>query len=246
METLVVLARMSAGAASSVPPMKLQTASKSRAILESGTEGRQLAIGTVPIAMVQAIFPPMAVAQEPFPAEAIRALKRSEYERLAEMGAFADEKVELLYGRIVKMSPQGSAHSFGITRLNELLVMQLAGRAVVRVQMPFAASPESMPEPDVAVVPVGNYLDAHPGAAHLVVEVADASLAIDRAKASLYAQAAVTEYWIVDVRGGSVEVHRRPKGGAYADVQRLVRGQTLAVPGFADVVVPVAAILPPE
>ena len=179
------------------------------------------------------------------PPEVIRPIKLVEYERLAESGAFDDEKVELLYGRIIQMVPQGEPHSIGIMQLMELLVPRLIGRARVRIQMPFAAPHESLPEPDVAVVPPSTTL-ARPREAYLIVEVAVSSLAIDRAKAQLYAQAGVQQYWLVDVRGDVVEVHREPSESGYATVTRHPRGDELAVPGFPDVVVSVAHVLPPK
>ena len=188
----------------------------------------------------------MTLGQSAVPESAIRPLKRTEYERLAELGAFQDEKVELLYGRIVRMSPQGNAHAFGVMQLNELLVTQLTRRARVRIQMPFAASDESLPEPDVAIVPPGDYLDGPPGQAHLVVEVAQSSLAINRGvKARLYALSRVTEYWIVDVAGGAIEVYREAGPAGYRRVTRHTRGEELHVPGFEDVVLRVQDVLPP-
>src|SRR5262249_58655422 len=130
-------------------------------------------------------------------------------------------------------------------QLNELLTPRLLGRARVRIQMPFKAPHESLPEPDVAVVPLGDYLHARPAAAHLVVEVAVTSLAIDRAKALLYAHAAIPECWIVDVRCGAIHVHREPGASGYANVTPHERSAELVVPGFADVAVRVAAVLPP-
>src|SRR5437879_3175316 len=84
-----------------------------------------------------------------------RPLKRVEYDRLVQTGMLRDEHVELLYGSIVQMSPIGAPHSGTVQRLTELLVLALHGRAAVRVQLPFAASDASEPEPDVAVVPPG-------------------------------------------------------------------------------------------
>lgn len=179
------------------------------------------------------------------PPEVIRPIKLVEYERLADSGAFDDEKVELLYGRIIQMVPQGEPHSSSIMQLNELFTPRLIGRARVRIQMPFAAPHESLPEPDVAIVAPSKDL-VRPTAAHLIVEVAVSSLAIDRAKAPLYAQANVPQYWIVDVRGDCVEVHREPGESGYASITRYARGDELAVPGFPDVIVAVAHVLPPK
>ena len=83
----------------------------------------------------------------------------------------------------------------------------------------------------------------HPSRAYLVVEVAETSLATDRAKALLYALAGV--YWIIDVRGAAIEVRRRPAESGYQDVTRHGRGEVLAVPEFAEVSVRVEDVLPP-
>jgi len=177
----------------------------------------------------------------------LRPLRRSEYDRLVDLGVFEGEKLELLYGRLVSMSPQGEGHAFSITRLTRLLVLGLRERAEVRAQMPFVASEVSEPEPDLAVVAPGDYLDGHPRSALLVIEVAESSLAEDRSvKALLYAAAAVPEYWIVDLVNGLVERYREPRDGAYAVVSRHDRDAALSVPGFADLVIAVGDVLPPR
>ncbi|HVT06342.1 MAG TPA: Uma2 family endonuclease, partial [Polyangia bacterium] len=83
--------------------------------------------------------------------ERLRPLRRVEYDRLVELGFFdEDEKIELLDGVIVQMTPQGLAHAAAIEVLTHQLVVALATRARVRVQLPFAASDISEPEPDLA------------------------------------------------------------------------------------------------
>src|SRR6185312_3665427 len=122
----------------------------------------------------------MALAHEAtVPAEKVRPFLRVEYDRMVELGMFHGEKVELLHGRLVRMSPQGEAHVFSVTMLNEILMPALRGRAKLRVQAPFGASDISEPEPDIAIVAPGQYLDGHPTAAHLLIEVADSSLLDD-------------------------------------------------------------------
>jgi Uma2 family endonuclease len=178
--------------------------------------------------------------------ETLRPLKRSEYDRLVELGVFADEKVELLYGMLVRMSPQGTRHAFVIRTLLNRLVTLLAGRALVQAQSPIAASDESEPEPDVAVVEPGPYLTDHPSTAHLVVEVADSSLAKDvRLKARLYAQTGIPEYWVVDLENDAVVVHRDPMGDGYRDVRTVRRGDSLRLLAFPDVSIAVTDVLPP-
>jgi Uma2 family endonuclease len=139
------------------------------------------------------------------------------YGRIVESGALDDQRVELIDGRIVDMSPQTSEHSAVIAWLTHLM----AGREVfLRVQLPLHVAPDSVPEPDLAITDTEPSADRHPTTALLVVEVAVSSHALDRGrKAELYAAAGVPEYWVVDVSGRSVEVHREPRpAGGYGTV----------------------------
>ena len=173
-------------------------------------------------------------------------LTRAEYDTLVERGVLQEAKVELLYGRIVSMPPIGRLHVYSVQKLVELLMEAPGKRAQVRRQQPFAAPDESEPEPDVAVVPPGDYLDDHPKTAHLLIEVADSSLVRDREKAMLYAAAVVTEYWIVNLVDDEVEVYRDAKAGVYRTATRHVRGDVLRLVSFPDVEVRVADVLPPQ
>ena len=88
---------------------------------------------------------------------------------------------------------------------------------------------DSVPEPDVAVV-IGtrqDYGERKPSTAELVVEVAVSSLAADREKAALYAEAGVDEYWIVLAEAGQVEVYRRPEAGVYGERRTYGRAETI-------------------
>jgi Uma2 family endonuclease len=176
--------------------------------------------------------------------ETTRPLKRSEYDRLVEMGAFEGERVELLYGTLVAMTPQHPAHMGPVGRLTMLLVPALAGRAIVRVQGPLVACDESEPEPDFAIVPLGDYDSAHPHQAHLVIEVAVSSLKKDRlVKAPLYARSGFAEYWLVDVTSARIEVFRGPSADGYQQTRSYERGESVSVEAFPDVVIPVDDVL---
>ncbi len=172
-------------------------------------------------------------------------ITRDEYEELVRRGVFEDAHVELLYGRVVSMSPIGGPHRYGVRHLARILMASLGERANVEVQSSFAAPEESEPQPDLLVSPEGDYLDAPPGVAWLIVEVADSSLARDRAKARLYALAGVPDYWIVDLSAGIVEVHREPTPEGYRRVTRHDRTAVIALEHFPDVEVRVADVLPP-
>jgi len=124
----------------------------------------------------------------------LRRWSRSDYDKMMEAGIFAPgERVELIDGEIVEMSPQHSAHSTAVSLSAEALCTAFGAGFDVRTRMPLALDLYSEPEPDVAVVPGSprDYRDAHPTTALLVVEVADSTEAYDRdQKGSLYARAA--------------------------------------------------------
>jgi Uma2 family endonuclease len=177
-------------------------------------------------------------------AEVIRPLRRVEYDQLARLGAFEDEKIELLDGEMVAMSPIGPPHDAAVQKLTELLVLALHGRAWVRCQSSFAASELSEPEPDLAVVPRSNYESDHPSQAHLIIEVAESSLAKDRGrKLRLYATCQVPEYWVVNLVERCIEVYRGVQGASYARTERYERGQSIQLLAFSDVSIAVSDVL---
>jgi Uma2 family endonuclease len=152
---------------------------------------------------------------------------------MVEQGLFANERVELVRGMLVEMSPIGSRHADPIDVLNRHFIRALGDSAVVRVQQPFAANNDSEPEPDLALVPPGRYADRHPDRAFLLIEVADESLHYDReTKGPLYAASGIGEYWIVDVNARCLEVYDRPEGEAYARVRRFEGDQAAAPATF--------------
>jgi Uma2 family endonuclease len=186
------------------------------------------------------------MSQSPLPLvpDRIRPLRREEYDKLIALGAFQNEKIELLEGWLVKMSPIGAPHSSAVTKLAEILIRTLAERATVVIQGPFAALELSEPEPDVAVVPRGDYDTAHPDRAYLIIEVAESSLAVDRGvKLRLYARCGVPEYWIVNVAEKVIEVYSEPHDGTYAKVARCEHGQSLRLMQFPDVQVRVSDVM---
>lgn len=163
-------------------------------------------------------------------------LTRRQYEQMAEAGVFdPDVRVELLNGLVVPMTPQGFQHSSAIIRLTEILILQCHGIARVAPQVPFAASDDSEPEPDLYVYPLDEGVDRHPERALLVVEVAASSLRKDRlVKSAIYARANVAEYWIVDVNTQVVEVYSEPMGDHYGRSWVARKGdriELLALPG---------------
>ncbi len=160
--------------------------------------------------------------------EQIRRFTRKEYDLMVERGIIEeDEKVELLRGQIVPMSPIGSRHTKLMIWLTQRLIRGLDESYEVRPACPFAADDYSEPEPDLAVRKQDDRRD-HPDELLLVIEISDSSLRKDRGlKQAIYAASAVPEYWIFDVQHDLVEVYTRPRGEAYEQLQTLRAGDVL-------------------
>jgi Uma2 family endonuclease len=87
---------------------------------------------------------------------------------------------------------------------------------------------DSQPEPDLAIVrgEEQDFTTSHPTTAELVIEIAIPSVALDREKAAIYAEAGVAEFWIVLPAERRVEVYRQPENGAYSDL-RVIEGNVI-------------------
>lgn len=165
---------------------------------------------------------------------------RQQYEQMVEAGVLgSDDRVELINGEIVTMSPQGSRHYTLLHMLTERLRKAYPEAFYVRSQAPLALGTESEPEPDIAVVEGSprDYMDEHPRSAVLVVEVADASLLKDRGpKTSLYARHGIPEYWILNVEDACLEVYRDPARGTYREKTTLAAGATVTPPQASEAI----------
>ena len=180
---------------------------------------------------------------------------RAEYDRLIEAGIFLPgEPVELIGGVLMVCEPQGTAHYTAICLLEDVLRAALGPGWLVRSQGPIALDDDSEPEPDIAVIPgvPRDYRHEHPARPALIVEVADSSLAVDRAhKGSLYARAGIADYWILNLVDRVLEIYREPVpdseapfGWRYAS-RRILRPGSIAAPlAAARVSVSVTDVLP--
>ncbi len=164
---------------------------------------------------------------------------RERYERMVAAGVLTPEdKVELIDGEMIEVTPQGTAHAAAIMAAEEALREAFGPGYGIRVQLPLALTDDSEPEPDIAVVEGSwrNYREAHPSTALLVVEVAEGSLDYDRErKGSLYARAGIEEYWIVNLPDRLLEVYRNPGksdgiggGFAYREVLHISEGESIS------------------
>jgi Uma2 family endonuclease len=173
-----------------------------------------------------------------------------QYFALVDDGTIApDERVELLEGVVVSMSPANSRHATAVALADDALRAALGPSAAVRVQSPLILSARSVPEPEVAVVAgrTRDYARAHPTTALLVVEVSDSTLPQERlTKAAIYAAAGVPEYWIVNLRADQVEVYRGPhrEMARYGDVSTARAGERSELVSFPGVTISADDLLP--
>jgi Uma2 family endonuclease len=153
-------------------------------------------------------------------------LSVEQYHQMIDAGIFApDDRLELIHGELIKMSPINRRHAAGVDRLNFLLADRLNRRALHRIQNPITLT-DSEPQPDVAIVRWRDdfYLAGHPTPPDIywVIEVADTNIAYDReVKVPLYMQAGIPEVWLVNLDADCLEVYRQQ------GQQMLRRGQTI-------------------
>lgn len=183
----------------------------------------------------------------------VQVLKRrftvDEFYRMAETGILSKgDRVELIDGEVVRMTPIGPRHASCVLRLNTILPPLVAGSAIIAVQNPVRLGTYDEPQPDVVLlVPRADFYEkAHPAPSDvlLVIEVSDTSIDYDRTlKLQRYALTGVADVWIVNLGEDLVEVYRQLSGGEYREHFAAGRGQSLALPGAGDRLVAVDDIL---
>lgn len=172
-----------------------------------------------------------------------------EYYRMIDAGILSeDDRVELIEGEVIKMSPIGKFHAACVKRLNELFVLLVGRTATVSVQDPIRLNDFSEPQPDIALLKRRGdfYSSGHPMPEDvlLVVEVADTSAQYDRMiKMPLYARAGIPEVWLIDVARDLIEVYSQPANGRYQSFREARRGETLNLSSLPNLVISVNDIL---
>ena len=172
-----------------------------------------------------------------------------EYRRMGETGILSeDDRVELIEGEIVKMSPIGKRHAACVDALDELVRERLQRSVNVRAQNPVELDDYSEPQPDITLLKRRDdfYSSGHPRPEDvlLVIEVSDTTLEYDsQIKVPLYARAAVPEVWIVNINEGRVEMFADPSGGAYRTTVVFSRGEEVQSRSLAALRLSVSEIL---
>jgi Uma2 family endonuclease len=175
-----------------------------------------------------------------------------EYHRMADAGVLREgDRLELIDGEVVEMTPIGPRHAGCVDRLNHRLTRQAGERAVLRVQGPVVLGLRAEPEPDIAVLkpPFERYARTHPRAGDilLVIEVSETSVEYDRSvKLPLYARMGIPEVWLVNLPADRIETYRDPQEGRYLTPRLVSRGETLSLLELPDVTLPADEILGPR
>lgn len=172
-----------------------------------------------------------------------------QYHQMNELGILTErDRVELIQGEILQMSPIGRRHAACVDRLTERLILLLSNRAIVRSQNPIRLSNNSEPQPDITLLRRREdfYAESHPQPADtfLIIEVSDTTADFDREiKIPAYAEENIAEVWLIDLNAQQIEVYRQPTPQGYQNIQVLNREQTLTILAFPDIELSVEQIL---
>jgi Uma2 family endonuclease len=172
-----------------------------------------------------------------------------QYHKMAESGILTEnDRVELIQGEVIEMSPIGRRHASCVARLTRLFTLRLGETAIVWPQNPIELDDTSEPQPDLTLLqPRPDFYESghpQPEDIFLIVEVADTTAKFDRGvKIPLYAKDNIAEVWLVDINQQCIEVYRQPSPTGYKNVQTFQRGQTLSIQAFPDIEITVDQVL---
>jgi Uma2 family endonuclease len=175
-----------------------------------------------------------------------------EYRRMGEAGILSpDDRVELIDGEILSMTPIGARHNAAVSRATRALVSAAGELAIVLIQGSIRLGRFDEPQPDVALLrPKPDFYAselAAPADVFLIIEIADASLAYDREiKSRRYAAAGIPEYWLVNLDTRVVTRFLRPEGDAYRDVRQISAGETIVPELLPACEVPAESLMDPR
>lgn len=178
-----------------------------------------------------------------------RSFTVAEYERMGRFGIFPeDDRVELVCGEIIQMSPIGERHAACVGFLTQLITLRLRRSAIVWVQNPLRPDNYSEPQPDIAVLKprADFYRPSKPTPADvlLVIEVSDTTPEYDRkVKVPLHARGGIPETWLVNLPGERIKTYADPAEGAYRTITSYARGEEVQSRSLAALRVGVAEVI---
>lgn len=181
----------------------------------------------------------------------IRRISVADYEKMIDIGIFdGEDRVELLDGVIVEMSPKKTKYSIVNYLIGEFFQDNFRQQAIIRLQEPIILDDFSEPEPDAVLAkpPLLKYLETHPTGADvlLIVEISDTTVAKDRRKALSYARAGIAQYLLFNLNTDEIEDYREPSADGYRFKQTHDRAATFRLVAFPEVEIKTADLFPPH
>ena len=160
-----------------------------------------------------------------------------------------DDRVELIRGEILEMSPIGPRHSAAVLRATNKLVRLVGDYAIVGSQGSIRLDEYDEPQPDIYLLRQKDdfYASGHAGPSDifLMVEMADSSLEYDQTiKLQLYAETGVPEYWIADIRNDRVIAYTDREKDTYRTARTLARGSAIVPLLLPQCSIPAEILLP--
>jgi Uma2 family endonuclease len=170
----------------------------------------------------------------------------AEYHQLVQVGFLTeDNPIELIRGELIQRAAKGTAHTVCSSVFYRQLDRLLGDRVVIRGQDPITLPNQSEPEPDIVIArgKDEDYLVHHPYPEDilLLIEIADSSLEYDQTtKLTVYAEAKIMHYWIVNLQSFQLECHSQPYQTAqgefnYLNRQVFLPQQSVSIPYCADI-----------
>jgi len=178
-----------------------------------------------------------------------RKFNTSQYHQMNQSNILTeDDRVELINGEIIEMSPIGTKHTSCINRCNSILPNLLGQKVIISIQNPITLNNLSEPQPDIALLKprADFYENSHPQPQDifLLIEVVDSSIDYDRdIKIPLYANSNIYEVWLIDINAQLITVYRYPQNDNYQEITTYHRGEKISILSFPDISLQVNAIL---
>lgn len=176
----------------------------------------------------------------------------ADYHKMIKAGVLSeDNRVELLEGVIIKMSPKGKRRAAATNRVAKVFIQTFGDRAIVTNQNPIQLDDNSEPEPDIALLAPQEkeYTDRLPQAADVfvILEVSDTTLKFDReTKGVTYAKAGIKQYLVMNVKGREIVDMREPSPEGYRHTRVLRADERFNLVAFPEIEITVGDLLPPE
>jgi Uma2 family endonuclease len=171
-----------------------------------------------------------------------------QYHQMGKANIFhPEERLELIKGEIITMSPMGLKHITTINRFNNLLVYELHQKAIISVQNSIQLGKDSEPQPDLVVAKFREdfYKDQRikPENIYWLIEVSDSTVKYDReTKIPLYAENQIPEVWLINLNKNTLEVYRQPENNGYQDFQKFNSNQIISPLAFSDLIIDLSDI----